>query len=105
MNSQFRKGVLEMCILSLIAQKDCYGYEIIQTVSQKMDISKGTVYPLLSRLKKEEYFENYIKESLEGPARKYYKATEKGKKHVENLIAEYREFNRRVLEIIDSGFQ
>jgi PadR family transcriptional regulator PadR len=101
MNSQFRRGVLEMCILALIAQKDCYGYEIIQAISQKMDITKGTVYPLLSRLKKEEYFENYIKESAEGPARKYYKITEKGKNHVDSLIADYKTFNKKVMEIID----
>ncbi len=103
MNSQFRKGVLEMCILALITQKDCYGYEIIQAVSQKMDISKGTVYPLLARLKKEEYFVNYIKESDEGPARKYYRATDKGRLHVEKMIEDYKNFNEKVLEIIDAN--
>jgi PadR family transcriptional regulator PadR len=102
MNSQFRRGVLEMCVLALIARKDCYGYEIIQAVSQKINITKGTVYPLLSRLKKENFFENYIEESAEGPARKYYHITDKGKNHVEALIAEYKAFNSKVMEIIDN---
>lgn len=100
MNSQFRRGVLEMCILSFIAAKDCYGYEIIQAISQKINITKGTVYPILSRLKKEEYFDNYIKESGEGPARKYYRITQKGKESVAKMISDYKEFNQKVLEII-----
>ncbi|PKL44917.1 MAG: PadR family transcriptional regulator [Candidatus Riflebacteria bacterium HGW-Riflebacteria-2] len=100
MNSQFRKGVLEMCILALIARKDCYGYEIIQEISLKMDITKGTVYPLLSRLKSDELFENYIRESTEGPARKYYRITEKGRNHVTTMIDDYLAFNEKVLQII-----
>lgn len=102
MNSQFRKGVLEMCILSLIARKDCYGYEIIQEISQKMNITKGTVYPLLSRLKSDDLFENYIKESAEGPARKYYRITEKGRQHVKTLVSDYLDFNEKVLQIINA---
>ncbi|HAE40195.1 MAG TPA: PadR family transcriptional regulator [Candidatus Riflebacteria bacterium] len=100
MNSQFRKGVLEMCILALIARKDCYGYEIIQEISQKMDITKGTVYPLLSRLKSDELFENYIIESAEGPARKYYRISEKGRNHVKTLVDDYLAFNEKVMQII-----
>ena len=100
MNSQFRKGVLEMCILALIARKDRYGYEIIQAIAQKMDITKGTVYPLLSRLKKDGFFDNYIVESAEGPARKYYKISDRGKEHVANLIKDYKAFNQKVMEII-----
>ncbi len=100
MNSQFRKGVLEMCILALISRKDCYGYEIIQEISQRMDITKGTVYPLLSRLKSDGFFENYIRESAEGPARKYYRITEKGRNHVKTMIDDYLSFNEKVLQII-----
>ncbi|MEW6712404.1 MAG: PadR family transcriptional regulator [Candidatus Riflebacteria bacterium] len=100
MNSQFRKGVLEMCILALIARKDCYGYEIIQEISMKMDITKGTVYPLLSRLKADGLFENYIMESAEGPARKYYRITEKGRGHVKTMIDEYLDFNEKVIQLI-----
>lgn len=100
MNSQFRKGVLEMCILALINRKDCYGYEIIQEISLKMDITKGTVYPLLSRLKSDDLFENYITESAEGPARKYYRITEKGRLHVKKMVSDYLDFNEKVMQII-----
>lgn len=102
MNSQFKRGVLEMCILYLISTKDRYGYELVQEVSRKIDVTKGTVYPLLSRLKKENYFENYIKESNEGPARKYYQITAKGKEHVEKLINDYKAFNQKVNELLNT---
>ena len=56
MNTQFRKGIIEMCVLALIAKKDMYGYEIVQSIAEYTDINEGTVYPILRRLTKEEYF-------------------------------------------------
>ena len=79
MNTQFRKGVLEICVLTLISKKDMYGYEIVQNISKVIEVNEGTIYPILRRLTKEEYFETYILESNEGPARKYYKITDKGR--------------------------
>ena len=96
MNSQFKKGVLEMCALSLINRKDCYGYEIVSEISQKMNVTSGTVYPLLTRLKKEGYFDNYVIESDEGPMRKYYKITHKGKDRFDELILEWKKFTQQV---------
>ena len=48
MNTQFKKGVLELCVLSLLKQGDKYGYELADTVGKQIDISEGTIYPLLS---------------------------------------------------------
>lgn len=78
MNIQFKKGVLELCVLALLARKDCYGYELVNDVSKNIAISEGTIYPLLKRLKDEGYFTSYIQESQEGPPRKYYRLTELG---------------------------
>lgn len=102
MNSQFKKGVLEMCVLSMINRKDWYGYEIVSEISQKMNVTSGTVYPLLTRLKKEGYFENYVIESDEGPMRKYYKITEAGKKRFGDLISEWEKFTSEVRKIIET---
>ena len=57
MKSQFNKGVIEMCVLALVSQKDFYGYELVDTISQKIEISEGTIYPILRRLTQEKYFE------------------------------------------------
>lgn len=77
MNVQFKKGVLELCVLVLLDKQDRYGYELVQKISDQIEISEGSVYPLLRRLTKEEYFTTYLQESTEGPPRKYYTLTEK----------------------------
>ena len=65
MVTQFKKGVLELCVLSLISKKDCYGYEIVDLISRGIELSEGTIYPLLRRLTKEEYCTTYLKEKYE----------------------------------------
>lgn len=89
MNIQFKKGALELCVLVLLSQKDYYGYELVQTISKNIDIAEGTVYPILRRLTEEQYFTTYIKESSEGPARKYYHITDKGRDYEKILIDEW----------------
>lgn len=92
MNTQFRKGVLEICVLTLISKKDMYGYEIVQNISKVIEVNEGTIYPILRRLTKEGYFETYILESNEGPARKYYKLTAEGNNNLNKLIKEWNDF-------------
>jgi PadR family transcriptional regulator PadR len=100
MNVQFKKGILEVCVLVLLSRKDYYGYELVETVSQNIDISEGAVYPILRRLTEEGYFTTYIQESNEGPARKYYKITELGRHHKDTLLSDWRTFVAGVTELI-----
>ena len=86
MNTQFKKGVLELIVLVSVYKKDMYGYELIEEVSKVVDVNDGTIYPLLKRLTLEKYFETYLVESNEGPSRKYYRITDLGKKRMEELI-------------------
>ncbi len=72
MNPQFKKGVLELIVLESVRRKDMYGYELVEEVSEVIDVNEGTIYPLLKRLTNERYFETYLRESSEGPPRKYY---------------------------------
>jgi len=103
MNIQFKKGVLSLCVLSLLKQGDKYGYELADTVGKSIDISEGTIYPLLKRLRNEGYFEVYLKESPNGPARKYYRLTQKGKDTQALLEHEWNEFSQSVGEILGGG--
>ncbi|MCI5738662.1 MAG: PadR family transcriptional regulator [Candidatus Fimenecus sp.] len=100
MNTQFKKGVLELCVLSLLKQGDKYGYELADCVGREIDISEGSVYPLLKRLRAEGYFEVYLKESSSGPARKYYRLTQKGADMQAHLEREWREFTESVSTIL-----
>lgn len=103
MNVQFKKGVLTLCVLVLTVKKDRYGYELVQKISEKFQIAEGSIYPLLRRLTKEEYFTTYLKESQEGPPRKYYKLAEKGKNHVQELAHEWSIFSDGVNLLIKEG--
>lgn len=105
MNVQFKKGVLELCVLVLLDKQDCYGYELVQKISQQIDISEGTVYPLLRRLTKEGYFTTYLKESNEGPSRKYYKITASGRQFLEDLLQEWDVFTKAVNRLIQGGLK
>ena len=89
-----------MCVLALVAQRDFYGYELVETISQKIEISEGTIYPILRRLTQEKYFETYLKESSEGPPRKYYRMTSLGKSETEKLLKSWDQFTTDVNEII-----
>jgi len=99
-NSQMKKGVVELCVLALVAKKDCYGYELIELISKRMDISEGTVYPILRRLTKEDMFETYLKESSSGPPRKYYKITKTGKEHLDIMVGAWKKLNKNVESLL-----
>lgn len=90
-----------MCVLALLDQQDMYGYELVQAISNQIEISEGSVYPLLRRLTKEGYFTTYLKESTEGPPRKYYKITELGKQNLKELREDWKNFIKGVNELID----
>jgi len=100
MNAQFKKGVLELCVLALLKGKDCYGYELVNSISEDIEISEGTIYPLLRRLSQDNLLLTYLQESEEGPPRKYYKITELGVEKQHELEKEWKEFAEKVEKIL-----
>jgi PadR family transcriptional regulator PadR len=103
MNVQLKKGVLELCVLAILYQKDCYGYELVNQISKNIMIAEGTIYPLLKRLKDEEYVTTYLEESQEGPPRKYYKLTDLGVATKDQLEHEWNLFVHGVEKILKEG--
>jgi PadR family transcriptional regulator PadR len=103
MNPQFNKGVIEMCVLALVNERDFYGYELVETISRKIEISEGTIYPILRRLTIDKFFETYLQESSEGPPRKYYRMTTQGKSETEKLLKAWKQFSSGVDFIINNG--
>ena len=84
--AQMRRGVLEMCILSLINREEMYPSDIIKEMKDaKLIVVEGTLYPLLTRLKNADLLTYRWQESTSGPPRKYYSLTEKGKEFLEEL--------------------
>jgi PadR family transcriptional regulator PadR len=103
MNPQFNKGVIEMCVLALVSKRDFYGYELVETISQNIEISEGTIYPILRRLTQEKFFETYLVESAEGPPRKYYRMTNSGSKQTKELLKQWKSFLINVESVINPG--
>jgi len=100
LNVQFKKGALELCVLAIVSDKDCYGYELTEKISQHIGISEGSIYTLLRRLTKEEYFTTYLVESSEGPSRKYYRLTDKGKDYLEDMKNQWFDFSNGVNQLL-----
>ncbi len=96
MNTQFKKGVLELCVLTRLKKRDTYGYELAEEISAQIDIAEGTLYPLLRKLKEDGLCETYISDDSSGPPRKYYRLTAKGIEAERHLRGEWLSFVRQV---------
>jgi len=100
-NTQYKKGVLELCVLSLLTKRDCYGYEISEYLSKHIDIADGTVYPILRKLKKEGLLSTYMQEESGGPPRKYYELTNYGREVYEKEREAYLDFAKKVESLLE----
>jgi len=89
--AQLRKGILEGCILSVIARGETYGYNILSVLESQgfTEILEGTLYPVLVRLEKKKDIQCRIGESPHGPKRKYYSITQTGKEHLKQFVDSY----------------
>jgi PadR family transcriptional regulator PadR len=84
---QVRKGLLDVCILRALADKERYGFELVKTLADVpgLGLSEGTLYPLLSRLRMQGLVNTRLEESTEGPARKYYTLTPEGRRVLKQM--------------------
>lgn len=103
LNTQFKKGVLELCILQVISKKEMYGFEIIDSLANILDVNENTIYPILRRLTTQGLFEVYEKESPFGARRKYYKITNIGEVRLEKQLEEWENFLESVNTILKEG--
>ena len=101
MNIQYKKGVLELCVMALLGERDRYGYEISEILSEKIDIADGTVYPILRKLKADGLLTTYLQEESGGPPRKYYSLTASGHQTFEKDRKEYLAFAGTVKALLE----
>jgi len=96
--SQLRKGALEYCVLALLRDGQRYGFELVQALSEKdgLLISEGTIYPLLSRLRRDELVSTSWQESEAGPPRRYYQLTDAGQRALADFSEEWARFRDAV---------
>lgn len=97
MDTQMKKGVLEMCILYKLKDEELYGYELMKSIREVFpDVYEGSVYTILRRLNAMGYTQITEKKSLNGPARKYYSLTRTGLDYLNRMLDEWNEILRSV---------
>jgi PadR family transcriptional regulator len=103
--SQFRRGVLELCVLRLLRDEPSYGYEIVTLLETLGPLAAGenTVYPMLRRLKADQHLETFMRESPAGPARQYYRLTARGRDRLGALEHEWGQLVRTVSRCLKNG--
>ena len=96
--SQLRRGALEYCVLALLKGGEKYGFELVRELSavDGLVTSEGTIYPLLSRLRRDELVTTTWRESESGPPRRYYKLTKTGEAALADFTREWARFRSAV---------
>lgn len=100
-STQLKKGVLELCVLNILNENDSYGYDIYQSINSNLEISESTIYPILRKFVKEGLCTTYLKESTEGPPRKYFKLTDLGGIKLETLKGDWLNFHNIVNKMLE----
>ena len=107
-SSQMLKGILEGCILAIIAEKEVYGYEMTEILARYglNMVSEGSIYPILLKLQKQGSVTSEMRVSQEGPKRKYYQVTEKGREQLNEFQHDWLVLSgsvNRLMRHIDKG--
>ncbi len=100
MNTQFKKGIIELCVLKIVSRKDMYSFEVIENISKEIEVNENTIYPILRRLTKQDFFETYTESMSIGAPRKYYKITDSGLEHLQDAENEWTSFLKSVSRIL-----
>jgi PadR family transcriptional regulator PadR len=101
--SQLRRGTVEYCVLALLRDGERYGFELVRQLSavDGLVTSEGTIYPLLTRLRKEKLVTTFWRESESGPPRRYYQLTDAGRDALAGFAREWTRFRGSVDAILE----
>ncbi|MDO9511154.1 MAG: PadR family transcriptional regulator [Bacteroidales bacterium] len=101
--AQMRKGVLELCILAAISEKEAYASDILQRLKDAhLLVVEGTLYPILTRMKNEGFLSYRWEESNSGPPRKYYSITVDGRRFLDELAEGWKSLVESVNNLINN---
>ena len=99
MDAQLKKGLLEICVLKSIEERESYGYKIISDLAPYVEISESTLYPILKRLENERSV-TVRAEAYNGRLRKYFSITDKGREKIFDFLEDLEEWNKIVRYVI-----
>lgn len=101
--TQFRKGLVELCVMAALRENEAYGYQIVEQLNRAagLEITESTVYPLLARLARDRHVSVRTAPSPSGPPRRYYRLTETGQRHLQEMISHWRQIHGSVNQLLD----
>jgi PadR family transcriptional regulator PadR len=101
--AQMRRGTLQYCVLALLADEERYGFDLVRALAavDGMVTSEGTIYPLLSRLRRDGLVASTWRESSSGPPRRYYRLTAAGRAALDAFAVEWQRFRGAVDHFIE----
>ena len=99
---QVGSALLDACILSLLSQKDAYGYVLTQNVKDILSVSESTLYPVLRRLQNEKYLTAYDM-PFDGRNRRYYQITDLGAERLREYVREWAEYKETIDKLLSGG--
>jgi PadR family transcriptional regulator PadR len=102
--TELRRGVLEHCVLAVVRQNESYAYQIVRSLSDQGGLvtSEGTIYPLLSRLRRDGLVDTTWRESGSGPPRRYYRLTADGQRALDAFAGDWTRFTKAVNTLLGS---
>ncbi len=100
---QLRKGVLDLCVLAMLARRDGYAYDIASRLADAIGMGEGTIYPLMRRMQTDGLVRTYLEESSSGPPRKYYQLTKAGHAALAAQKAEWSAFTASVARLLSDA--
>ena len=102
--TELRRGVLEHCVLAVVRQNESYAYQIVRSLSDQGGLvtSEGTIYPLLSRLRRDGLVDTTWRESGSGPPRRYYRLTADGQRALDAFAGDWTRFTKAVNTLLVS---
>jgi PadR family transcriptional regulator PadR len=100
---QLRKGVLDLCVLALLARQDGYAYDIASRLADEIGMGEGTIYPLMRRMQSDGLVKTYLEESSSGPPRKYYQLTKAGHSALAAQKSEWNTFTGAVARVLSAS--
>jgi PadR family transcriptional regulator PadR len=103
--TQMRRGAVEYCVMALLRDRDRYGLELARALvdADGLVSSEGTIYPLLSRLRNEGLVETFWQESAQGPPRRYYSLTGRGRESLKRFVEHWERFRGAVDRVLAEG--
>lgn len=103
--TQFRKGLVELCVLAALRDDEAYGYQIVEQMGRiaGLEVTESTVYPVLARLARDRYVTVRTAASPAGPPRRYYRLSESGRRRLTEMHEHWKSIQRSVNQLIQGG--